>query len=159
MLSVFSEETRGTKGRRCLRTVMFSRGPRAKIVSKSAMVLSLLAGLAALPLHGQTVANFVRVAPCRVVDTRDAGFSAGFGQPFMPARSVRTFAVPSSACGIPSSALAYSFNITVVPHGSMPYLTIWPAGQAQPVVSTLNSYSGAVIANAAIVPAGTNGAV
>jgi hypothetical protein len=124
------------------------------------MVLGLLAGLAAvMPLHGQTMTNFVRLTPCRVVDTRDAGYGAGFGQPFIPAKSVRTFAVPSSACGIPSSALAYSFNITVVPHGPMPYLTIWPTGQTQPVVSTLNSYSGAVVANSAIVPAGTNGAV
>ena len=39
------------------------------------------------------------------------------------------------------------------------YLTAWPTGSAQPNVSTLNSWDGAVVANAAIVPAGTGGAI
>jgi len=39
------------------------------------------------------------------------------------------------------------------------YLTAWPTGASQPLVSTLNSFDGAVVANAAIVPAGTNGAI
>ena len=49
--------------------------------------------------------------------------------------------------------------MTVVPHGTLGYLTAWPTGQPQPVVSTLNSQDGTVLANAAIVPAGTGGAV
>jgi hypothetical protein len=72
--------------------------------------------------------------------------------------SPRTFVIPSSACGIPSSAVAYSLNVTVVPTGALGALTIWPAGLAQPLVSTLNS-DGRIKANAAIVPAGTNGGV
>lgn len=45
-----------------------------------------------------------------------------------------------SACGIPATASAYSLNITVVPRaGTLGYLTVWPTGQPQPVVSTLNS--------------------
>jgi len=39
------------------------------------------------------------------------------------------------------------------------YLTAWPAGAGRPLVSTLNSFDGSVVANAAIVPAGTQGAV
>jgi len=50
-------------------------------------------------------------------------------------------------------------NVTVVPRGPLGYLTIWPTGEAQPYVSTMNSPDGRVKANAAIVPAGTNGAV
>jgi len=38
-------------------------------------------------------------------------------------------------------------------------LSVWPAGQPQPVVSTLNSLDVSTIANAAIVPAGTAGAI
>jgi hypothetical protein len=38
-------------------------------------------------------------------------------------------------------------------------LTAWPAGQTLPLVSTLNAPTGTVTANAAIVPAGTNGDV
>jgi hypothetical protein len=60
---------------------------------------------------------------------------------------------------IPATASAYSLNVTAVPRGGLSYLTSWPAGQAMPLASTLNSFTGAVTANAAIVPAGTNGAV
>ena len=77
----------------------------------------------------------------------------------MTAGSVRTFNVPSSTCGIPASAAAYSLNVTVVPQGLLRWLTLWPSGQTQPLASTLNSSDGQVIANAAIVPAGTDGAV
>ena len=42
--------------------------------------------------------------------------------------------------------------------GSLNYLTLWPTGETQPYVSTLNS-DGRVKANAAITPAGTNGGV
>lgn len=71
----------------------------------------------------------------------------------------RSFVIPQSACAIPATATAYSFNVTVVPPAGMGYLTIWPTGQIQPVVSTLNDLLGTILANAAIVPAGTAGAV
>jgi hypothetical protein len=72
----------------------------------------------------------------------------------------RTFPIPSStACSIPASAGAYSFNVTVVPPGFLDYITMWPTGQAKPFVSTVNSYLGTVAANAAIVPAGASGSV
>ncbi|HXN48779.1 MAG TPA: hypothetical protein VN893_19165, partial [Bryobacteraceae bacterium] len=101
--------------------------------------------------------RFVPVAPCRVADTRRAG--GPFGGPSMTARSMRSFAIPSSGCGIPAGAQAYSLNVTVAPSGPLGFLTLWPAGQAQPEVSTLNSPDGIVVANAAIVPAGAGGAV
>ncbi len=59
---------------------------------------------------------------------------------------------------IPANALAYSLNLTVIPLTPLSYISIWPAGQPQPVVSTLNSFDGRIKANAAIVPAGLNGA-
>jgi hypothetical protein len=101
--------------------------------------------------------RFVPVTPCRVADTRNP--TGAFGGPILGARSSRDFNIPASACGIPSNALAYSLNLTVVPLGALSYLSVWPAGQPQPVVSTLNSVDGRVKANAAIVPAGVNGAV
>jgi hypothetical protein len=60
-------------------------------------------------------------------------------------------------CGLP--ATAYSLNMTVVPSGSLGYLTTWPTGGSQPGVSTLNAYKGLGVANAALVPAGAGGAV
>jgi hypothetical protein len=100
---------------------------------------------------------FYPVTPCRVADTRNP--VGTFGAPSLAGGVVRTFPVPSSSCGIPASAQAYAFNMTVVPQGSLGYLTTWPAGSPQPVVSTLNAPTGTVTSNAAIVPAGVNGAI
>jgi hypothetical protein len=105
--------------------------------------------------------HFYPVTPCRVADTRvAAGFSGAFGPPTMPDGATRTFNIQASGCGIPSIAVAYSLNFTVVPPAGGPAanLTTWPAGGAMPNVSTLNYY-GSVVANAAIVPAGVNGAI
>ncbi len=38
-------------------------------------------------------------------------------------------------------------------------MSVWPAGQPYPNVSTLNLPNGGVVANAAIVPANLNGAI
>ena len=104
--------------------------------------------------------EFYPVTPCRVADTRTgAGFTGAFGPPSIAANTTRTFPIPSSSCGIPSTAAAYSFNFTVVPPGPLGVLTTWPTGQSMPNASTLNDSTGTVVANAAIVPAGTNGAI
>ncbi|HZP23895.1 MAG TPA: YncE family protein [Terriglobales bacterium] len=115
-------------------------------------VVSVIAGASAAPLQ------FVPVTPCRIVDTRQP--QGPFGGPYLAGGTSRSFAVPQSACGIPATASAYSLNVTVVPRsGPLGFLTIWPSGEVQPVVSTLNSPDGRVKANAAIVPAGGGGAV
>ena len=75
----------------------------------------------------------------------------------MSGGSTRDFPVQASGCGIPSTAEAYSLNFTVVPDATLGWLTVWPSGQAQPAVSTLNAPTGTVVANAAIVPAGAGG--
>jgi glucose/arabinose dehydrogenase len=103
--------------------------------------------------------RFIPVAPCRIMDTRGSGFTGAFGPPFISGNTIRTVPISSSSCGIPSTAKAYSLNATVVPHGSLGYLTLWPAGTAQPLVSTLNALDGQVTANAAIVPAGASGSI
>jgi hypothetical protein len=95
--------------------------------------------------------------PCRLVDTRDT-----FGG--TPLRlQTQTFSLTGKcqlpAADSPSAPTAYSLNVTVVPKTTLGYLSIWPAGQEQPLVSTLNSLDGRVKANAAIIPAGVNGAV
>ncbi len=108
-------------------------------------------------MAGPGALAFSAVTPCRVADTRSA--DGPFGGPEMEARSTRSFAIPAGACNVPSTAAAYSLNVTVVPDGPLSYLTAWPTGSPQPFVSTLNSFDGTVVANAAIVPAGTNGAI
>jgi hypothetical protein len=104
--------------------------------------------------------QFFPVTPCRVADTRPAaGFPSPFGAPGLTAGQSRSFAVQSSSCGIPADAKAYALNVTAIPKGYLGLLTTFPTGQLLPNASTLNSYSGSVAANAAIVPAGTNGAI
>lgn len=100
---------------------------------------------------------FYPLAPCRVADTRQA--QGAFGGPALAALQTRRFAIRSSACGVPPTARAYSFNTTVVPSGPLAFITMFPAGQALPNVSTLNALNGGVTANAAIVPASSDGSI
>ena len=108
---------------------------------------------------------FVAIAPCRIVDTRASqGFAAPFGAPSLAASTPRSFPIPSStACtGIPGDAAAYSFNVTVVaPPNPYPgqYITLYPTGASLPTVSTLNFNGGQIVANAAVIPAGTSGSI
>ena len=89
------------------------------------------------------------IPPCRALDTR-----SGSG-----AFSGTTVAnIASSSCGVSASAQAFVLNATVVPSGSLEYLTLWPDGQSQPFVSTLNALDGAITSNMAIVPT-TNGKI
>jgi hypothetical protein len=111
------------------------------------------------PQSGWTTSQalqFVPVTPCRIADTRNP--AGAFGGPVLPGGSTREFDIPQSACSIPDSAVAYSLNVTAVPSGPLGYLAMWPSGQKQPEVSTLNS-DGRVKANAAIIPSGSKGGV
>ena len=118
--------------------------------------VSVTANFAANPISAASALRFVPATPCRLVDTRNtAGPLAG---PLLAAGGTRSFTIPGT-CNIPSAALAYSLNLTVVPKGTLGYVSMWPTGQSQPVVSTLNSPDGRIKSNAAIVPAGTAGAV
>jgi hypothetical protein len=109
------------------------------------------------PSGSQTLA-FYPLTPCRVVDTRNA--NGPLGGPSLAGGAERDFPVLQSNCSLPSNAAAYSFNFTVLPKGPrVGYLTVWPAGSNQPQVSTLNDPTGTNVANAALVPAGTQGEI
>jgi hypothetical protein len=110
---------------------------------------------------GPSTLDFYNLPPCRVVDTRNTnGHLAG---PFLAGNQQRDFPVLESSC-IPAgiNAQAYSFNITAVPHPTgqrLGFLTVWQTGEPRPDASTLNNPTGTIVANAAIVPAGTDGAI
>jgi hypothetical protein len=91
--------------------------------------------------------SLYNVTPCRVLDTR--GNSGEFDG------TIRVMLSPSSCLSAPT-AQAFVLNATVVPLGALSYITLWPNGQTQPVVSTLNANDGVITSNMAIVPA-TNG--
>ncbi|HEV7551293.1 MAG TPA: hypothetical protein VGP65_06410 [Candidatus Angelobacter sp.] len=108
-----------------------------------------------VPNSDITALAFFPVTPCRLVDTRLA--AGPLGGPSLAGTVARTFPILSGPCNLPATAKAYSMNFTAVPKGPLGFLTTWPAGQTQPLVSTLNANTGAVTANSAIVPAGTSG--
>jgi len=110
-----------------------------------------------VPDHGQTL-QFYPLTPCRVVDTRQASFPPLLGAPSLVGNMIREFPMMASPCfstlnGDPP--VAYSLNLTVVPQGPLWYLTAWAGGESQPNVSNLNDGQAVVLANAAIVAAGT----
>ena len=98
---------------------------------------------------------FDPLAPCRISDTRNP--AGPFGGPYFASGQSRAVPLLSSACSVPATAQAYSLNLTAVPHTDLGYLSAWPDGQPQPLASNLNASTGSVTANAAIVPAGTDG--
>ena len=90
--------------------------------------------------------SFYGLTPCRVLDTRKVGTGQPFGGTLSPPVDVL-----NAGCSALSTSQAYVFNATVVPPGPLGYLTLWPDGEMQPVVSTLNSTDGSITNNMAIV--------
>jgi hypothetical protein len=117
---------------------------RSILIVVAATVLTASLATAAGPLQ------FYSVTPCRVVDTRNPnGLTGG---PPMAAFQTRSFPM-RGICGIASTAVAVSLNVTVVTPGSSGYQTLWPSGTTQPVVSTINfTPADTALANGAIVP-------
>ncbi len=102
---------------------------------------------------------FIAVTPCRVADTRGNGFTGAYGPPALVANATRNFTI-TGQCGIPSGASAVSFNFGALNVGAAGDLRVFPTGGGIPLVSTMN-YNGNTpnIANAAVVPLGTGGAI
>ena len=100
--------------------------------------------------------DFHTLTPCRIADTRNA--VGPLGGPALVAGLARTFAV-NEICGVPSTARAVAINVTVVNPTAGGYLTLYPAGTALPLASTINFRSGIVRANNAILSVGASGQV
>ena len=69
----------------------------------------------------QSPLQFVTLPPCRVVDTRNP--NGPFGGPAIQGGTARSFPLAESGnpCNIPSNAVAYSLNVTVVTTGHLGY--------------------------------------
>jgi hypothetical protein len=102
-------------------------------------------GYFAPAVSGANPMSLYNLTPCRVLDTRQV-------PPGNPFNGLLTVSVAGSPCPVPLLASSYVLNATVVPKGPLGYLTLWPDGQSQPLVSTLNAADGAITSNMAIVP-------
>lgn len=92
--------------------------------------------------------QFYALTPCRVVDTRNAAGTNG-GPNLGTTR--RDFVIKGN-CGVPSTAKAVSINIAVTAASTTSWLTVWPAGQAQPNTAAINfSPADWALSNGAIV--------
>ena len=102
---------------------------------------------------------FTGITPCRVADTRGNGFGGAYGPPSLIANMTRSFTIVGQ-CGIPSGAVAVSFNFAALNVAAPGDLRVFPAGGGVPTASTLNYNANTPnIANAAVVPLGTGNAI
>jgi hypothetical protein len=93
--------------------------------------------------------HFYSVTPCRIVDTRGpVGVNGG---PALFSGTPRGFSIRGS-CGIPFTAQAAAFNVTMVAPTQNGYLKVWPYDTAAPGTSNVNAPANIVaIANGALV--------
>lgn len=91
------------------------------------------------------------IAPSRVLDTRVLSTSNKFTQG--EARSI------SLGRAVPATATAVVANVTVTNPTSTGFLTLFPSGITQPMVSNLNWITGRSIPNLATIPLGADGKI
>lgn len=153
---------RSPDGNTVANSAIVKAGSNGAIQVYASDATDLLIDVAGYFTDNTAVSNLVYypLAPCRVIDTRlDYRQPGPFGPPSMLTRETRRFRFPSSACRVPEGAAAYSMTITVVPQGTLQFLTAWPAGGVQPNVSSINSPAGRVLANSVILPASADGSI
>jgi Bacterial Ig domain len=98
------------------------------------------------------------MAPNRLLDTRNGigiGLTGSFG-----AGGARNLTVRGGSTGVPSDAESVVLNMTVTNvtrDGS--FITVWPAGSPQPVVSNLNNVQGIARPNLVVARVGTGGQI
>lgn len=97
---------------------------------------------------------FYSVAPCRVLDTRNA--LGPLGGPALNAGTDRTFTIVG-ACGIPATAKAISVNLAVTGSTGAGNLRLHPGGAAVPLAASINYAAGQTRANNSVVPLNPSG--
>jgi hypothetical protein len=88
------------------------------------------------------------ITPQRLLDTRNTGGRMGPGQSL-------SLTVAGAGTGAPANASAVVINVTVTNTTAASYLTVFPAGTAQPLASNLNWVAGQTVPNLVEVPVGS----
>ena len=119
--------------------------------SLAILAVGVLTLAAAVPAQAQLGPySFYSLAPCRVIDTR--GPAGPTGAPALAANATRSFTVLGT-CGLPTTAKAVTFNITIVSPTDFGNLRAYPFGVAEPNASVINWVTtDFAVANGAIVP-------
>ena len=103
-----------------------------------------------------TPSYFVPLTPARLLDTR-----TGEGGNIVPlGPGVFTELNVAGVGGVPATGVtAVVMNVTVTSPTAPGFITAWPSGEAQPVVSNLNFVPGQTVPNLVTVKVGANGKV
>ena len=96
---------------------------------------------------------YVPIGPTRAADTRDA--SCGCTR--LDADTI-TVAITGRA-DVPDDAIAVAVIVTATPTPTPGFVTAYASGTTRPLASTLNTRADRVVANATIVPVGSDGAI
>ncbi|HUF99430.1 MAG TPA: hypothetical protein VMM60_14975 [Ilumatobacter sp.] len=109
---------------------------------------------------GDVVQNsFVSISPVRILDTRPAPENVGGFVGPLSTGQIHTFAVTGVA-GVPANAASVVLNVTATGTTERSFLTVYPTGEPQPVVSNLNwTAGGATVPNLVTVKVGAGGQV
>jgi hypothetical protein len=99
--------------------------------------------------------GFYTVPPCRVFDTRDPLL----GGPTALGGGSTTPVLIAGQCGFPSTATAAALNVAMTAASAPGFLTLFPVGSPQPLVSVINYAPGQTRANNAVAPLGPSGAL
>lgn len=106
---------------------------------------------------------FIGTSPVRVLDTRGPTFGGPIGVAqagkFGPSSRL-TLRLAGEGLAVPANATSVLINITIDGDASLPsYLTVWPAGEAQPFTSANNALPGLIASNSMLAKLGANGAI
>jgi hypothetical protein len=118
-----------------------------RLVALAALILS------AAPIFADGPLRFFPITPCRIVDTRQAGFGG-----ILLGKSTRNFQVQGK-CGIPVNAKAVALNATIIGPQSDGYITLFPSGTPWPGTANMTFKAAEpALGNGAIVALSTSAA-
>ncbi len=100
---------------------------------------------------------FTGITPTRILDSRSAFQIGPFDTPWTTGETREVMVADGTT--VPADADAVTLNVTVTQTNAISYLSIWPKGEAKPVVSSLNWDAGWTIPNSVTVKVGDGGKV
>ncbi|MBI5090680.1 MAG: DUF4394 domain-containing protein, partial [Actinobacteria bacterium] len=123
----------------------------AELVGAVGMGTTDLIDLAVPGTMAAGASQFTPVAPARLLDTRESGTK--------PAGGSTTQLQVTGVAGVPANATAVVLNTTGTEATADGFVTVYPAGEAQPTVSNHNLTTGQTRANLVTVKVGAGGKV
>jgi hypothetical protein len=99
--------------------------------------------------------DFYTLAPCRLVDTRNA--AGPRGGPALAGQALRSFPI-SGACGVPADAKAVAANVTVVSPAQAGHVGVYPGNSFALGTWVVSFSAGRTLGSLAVVTLATNGA-